>query len=189
MKNIKGLIIQLRLEYLENKLGPDAFKKFVHSLSPPTQEILRSPVLPSSTYSFSILKEIDEKLPQVIDKPLETLFREIGAFAAPIIVDRYFYNYISTQDVERFLIQFQRLYPILWGFGNVDGEKDPDNTSAFQLIFVYEQDIHKPYCWSMQSFLETAVQLVGSKKAHLIEKECDAENGDKCWYHIQWNGG
>ncbi len=188
MKNIKGLIIQFRLEFIEERLGADAFKNFIHSLSLPTQEILRSPVLPSSSYSFSILKEIDERLPQVIDKPLEPLFREIGAYSAPKIVDRYFYNYVSSREPRKFLFQYQRLYPILWGFGKVTVEESAQQDHQFDVSFSYEQDIHKPYCWFMQSFLEHAVRFVGAPSVTLIERECDAENGERCWYQIQWSG-
>ena len=188
MKNIKGLIIQLRMEFLEEQIGGEAIKGILSLLSMPAQEILRSPVLPSSGYSFSILRELDEKLPQVIDRPLENLFRDIGSYAAPKIVDRYFYNYVENRLPSRFLEQFQRLYPILWGFGNVQVFPD-DGGEGYMVQFFYEQDIHKPYCWFMQNLLTQSITIVGGKSVALIEKECDAENGEKCWYHIRWKEG
>ncbi len=188
MKNIKGLIIQLRMEFLEERIGVDAIKGFLGLLSMPAQEILRSPVLPSSGYSFSILRELDEKLPQVIDMPLENLFREIGNYSAPKIVDRYFYNYVENRQPARFLEQFQRLYPILWGFGSVQVFPAEDE-GGYYVQFFYEQDIHKPYCWFMQNVLTRSISIVGGESVVLNEKECDAENGEKCWYHIRWKEG
>ncbi len=187
MKTIKGLIVQLRLDYLEEHLDPEGYKRFLGALSPHTQEVLKTPVPPSNSYSFSIIQEIDEKLPQFIDLPLEALFRDIGRHAAPKIVDRYFYNYVETREAKKFLEQFQRLYPILWGFGTVTAKAVDSHPVVFDIQFFYDQDIHKPYCWFMQSFLESALSLFEKDHIQLTEKECDAENGDKCWYRIQWN--
>ncbi|NOX38273.1 MAG: TIGR02265 family protein [Calditrichaeota bacterium] len=184
MRDVRGLVLLSRIEFLENELDGNAMKQLADMLSPQTREMVTEQIFPVNRYPFSVLKEIDQVIPQLVSLPLEELFRKIGTHFAPIIVDRYFYNYMVAHQPDKFLVQFKNLYLHLWGFGEY--AYDFQDRHRVTLSFEYEEDIHKPYCWFVQAFFTESIQLCGGKQVVLNEMECDAENGERCVYKINW---
>ena len=184
MSDIKGLVIQSRLDYLENHDDQRLWKTVLQKLSEPTRQAVGEQVFLTNLYPFRILKELDTVLGENLDQPLEKVFRDIGEHFAVTILDRYFYNYIEMQDPQAFLAQIRNLYPYLWNFGQYFYQKS-DNHSA-SVRFEYDEDIHKPYCWFTQAFLKKGIEICGGKAVALQEETCGAEDGEACSYVLTW---
>ncbi len=184
MRDVRGLILLSRYDFLESELDGNALKQLSEMLSPRTREMVTEQIFPVNRYPFSVLKEIDQIIPQMVSLPLEKLFRQIGKNFAAVIVDRYFYNYRVAHQPDKFLVQFKNLYHHLWGVGAF--EYNFQDRNHVTLTFEYEEDIHKPYCWFLQEFFRESIRLCGATEVWLKELECDAENGEKCRYKISW---
>jgi len=188
MSEIRGIILQSRFEYLEEKIGHQAIKKLLEKLSPASKQIIEEQIFPVNKYPFQLLKDIDEVIPQIISEPLEKIFRDIGTNYSPKIVDKYFYNFIESQNPGGFLCHIEKLYFYLWDFGQYDCTSVGNNPNSFQIDLEYEIDIHKPYCWFMQELLKRGTEICGASSPALSELKCAAENADKCLYQIKWEG-
>jgi uncharacterized protein (TIGR02265 family) len=184
MSDIRGLIIQSRLDYLEKIGGNSHFQNVLSKLNESARQTISEQVFITNLYPFSLLKELDTVIGESLDKPVETIFREIGTQYAEVILDRYFYNYIEAQNPQKFLAQIKNLYPYLWNFGKYSYQK-VEPTRAL-VHFDYDEDIHKPYCWFTQALLIRGVEICGGKNVQLTESECEAEDGEACVYHISW---
>jgi len=182
MSDIRGLIIQSRLEYLENS---GKYDQIMEKLLVQQRQAIGEQVFLTNLYPFQLLKDLDRILSETFDEPLETLFRDIGEKSADLFLDRYFYNYIQNRDPHGFLVQFERLYPFICGFGSYTYEKENQQSAIVKLA--YDEDIHKTYCWFIQSLLKGGVEICGGKSVSILETQCEAENSPFCQYQISWS--
>ncbi|HFE63214.1 MAG TPA: TIGR02265 family protein [Caldithrix sp.] len=185
MSDIRGLIIQSRLDYIEAKDGGKTYNKVFQKLSEPVRQSVGEQVFPTNLYPFHQLRDLDLAIGESIDQPLESIFREIGSQFAQKTLDRYFFNYLESQDPQKFLAQIDKLYGYLWSFGEYSYQKNKANSASVR--FDYDEDIHKTYCWFMQQFLIKGVEMCGGVDVKLDEKECEAEGGGSCTYRISWS--
>ena len=185
MSDIRGLVIQSRLNYLEKLDDQAKYQQVLQKLSEPVRNAFGEQVFMTNLYSFTMLKNLDMAIGESLNIPLETIFTEIGKSYASLILDRYFYNYIQEKSPQRFLAQIERLYPALWSFGQYTYRKNKKNSAT--LKFDYDEDLHKPYCWFIQAFIKKGIEICGGKDAKIVEKECVSENGESCLYNVKWN--
>ncbi len=184
MSEIRGLIIQSRLDYIENLTQGNIFEKVKRKLSEPVRQAFGEQVFLTNLYPFTYLKELDLAIGEAMDLSLESIFTDIGVKSANLLLDRYFSNYVQGENPQGFLSQIEKLYSFLWNFGSYRYRKINDLSA--ELKFDFDEDIHKPYCWYLQSFLQRGVELCGGAKVHLREKMCEAEDGESCIYQIEW---
>jgi uncharacterized protein (TIGR02265 family) len=185
MSDIRGLVIQSRLSYLEKLNDPSKFQQVLQKLSEPVRNAIGEQVFMTNLYSFAMLKDLDMAIGESLKIPLESIFSEIGKSYAALILDRYFFNYIQEKDPQRFLAQIERLYPSLWYFGQYTYKKNGEKSVTIR--FDYDEDLHKPYCWFIQAFLSKGIEICGGKDVKISEKECVSEDGESCLYGIKWN--
>ncbi len=184
MSDIKGLVIQSRLDYLEKYKGRQVYQQVMQKLPDPVRQAIGEQVFPTNMYSYYLLRDLDNAIGESIDESLEAIFRDIGEKYAALVLDRYFYNYVEARDVQEYLAHLQRLYGQLWDFGTYTCRKTGD--TANEVRFEYDEDIHKSYCWFMQGFLKRGVEICGGTSVMLEDVECEAENGEACIYRLQW---
>ncbi|GAB4336291.1 MAG: hypothetical protein Kow0037_17340 [Calditrichia bacterium] len=184
MSEIRGLVLESRVEYVETRHGRNVWVNIVKSLPEPIGQAVGEQVFISNLYPFYLLKELDNAIGEVIQEPLEKLFKEIGAFHAGKIMDRYFFNYLDKRNPAGMLRQIKNLYGTLWNIGTCEVEEN--DSKNFTLSFHYKEDIYKSYCWFMQGFLSTSVEMCGGKAVRLSEGKCGAMDEDVCEYHLQW---
>ena len=184
MSEIRGIVIQSRMDYLEKKTNEAIYKEVMNRLSDKARQAIGEQIFLTNLYSFEILKELDRVIVEAIGKPAEEIFRDIGKYFAAIIVDSYFYNYVEAKNPQKFLAQISNLFPHLWQFGKYYYKKSSNNSAVVK--FEYDEDIHKPYCWFTQEFLKNGLVMCSAKNVRLNEKECEAENGNACVYELSW---
>jgi uncharacterized protein (TIGR02265 family) len=185
MGDIRGLMIHSRLDYVENLPEKKQYQRVLQHLSEGVRQNIGEQVFLTNLYPFHILKEVDLAIGEILNEPLESIFRDIGKRSASLIMEQYFFNYVQAQNPQGFLSQIEKLYPSLCNLGQYFYQKS-DQQSA-RLKFVYDEDIHKPFCWFIQTFLQTGIEICGGKNVILKEIQCEADNGESCMYEISWN--
>ncbi|RQW07235.1 MAG: TIGR02265 family protein [Calditrichaeota bacterium] len=184
MGDIKGLVIQTRLDFLENTDNVNLMNDVMQKLEDPARSAVGEQVFITNLYPFHLLKDLDTAIGESMQVSLESIFRDIGKRSASLILDRYFYNYVQVKHPHGFLAHFVRLYPFLWNFGTCSYAKSEEGDAIIHLN--YDEDIHKPYCWFVQTLLKTGVEICGGKEVNLREIECEAEGGESCIYKLSW---
>jgi uncharacterized protein (TIGR02265 family) len=184
MSDIRGLIIQSRLEYIENSAESNIYRQVMQKLAEPAQQAIGEQVFLTNLYPFYLLKDLDLAIGESLNIPLESIFRNIGEKHADVILDRYFYNYVEAKDPHKYFKQLEKLYPNLWHFGKYVYKKV--NQKSAEIKFDYDEDIHKPYCWFINSFLQKGLAICGGKSIEIAELQCEAEDGESCIYQLKW---
>lgn len=184
MSDVRGLVIQSRLDYVEKISDNSTFQHLMQKLSETARQAIGEQVFPTNLYPFYLLQELDTAIGESISKSLEDIFQDVGKHYASVILDRYFYNYMESHSVQKFLAQMEKLYIYLWNFGSYSYHKSKNHSATVKMD--YDEDIHKPYCWFMQSFLEEGIRMCGGKRARIEEEECMTEGGQPCVYHLSW---
>jgi uncharacterized protein (TIGR02265 family) len=184
MSDIRGLIIQSRMDYIENHFD-NSYAQVLKKLSEPVRHAIGEQVFLTNLYPFHLLRDLDAAIGESLPESLESIFSEIGQRYADLILDRYFYNYLEERNPHKFLEQLEKLYPYLWNFGQYSYKKS-DNTEA-RIQFDYNEDVHKPYCWFVQYFLKRGIEICGGNSVEVQELKCEAEGEESCIYQIRWN--
>ena len=186
MPEIRGLIVQSRLNYLEKLSDPKIMRKTLQKLPEDIRYEISEQIFPVNAYPFRYLSAIDETLMEVSPLAPEELFEQIGAQFSDLIVDRYFHLYSELGQPTRFLNLLSALYCTLWGFG----EYQPDTSEySAHLRFFYPVSIPKSFCLFQQSFLKKSLDHCGAQKIKLIERECMVDNKKRCVYDLEWEPG
>lgn len=185
MSDIRGLMIHSRLDYVENLPDRKHYQRLLQHLSEGMRQSIGEQVFLTNSYAFSLLKELDTAIGEILNTPMESIFRDIGRRSANLIMDQYFFNYAQSKNPQGFLSQIEKLYPYLCNLGQYFYQKT-DQKSA-HLKFSYDEDIHKPYCWFIQSFLQTGIEICSGEKVMLKEIQCEADDGESCMYEVSWS--
>lgn len=184
MSSIRGVVFHSRLDYIHKHSDPTALKKAGENISPQARQVIFDQIFMVNYYPFSILKEFDQLLPKISKLSKEKLFREIGRDFAHTILDRYFFNYVEAQKPHKFLVQFQKLYRNLWGFGEYQVRAEEEQKA--QIMLVYEEEVHQEYSWFMEEFFKTAVEICNGKEVTLQPISENSANEDSQVYSISW---
>lgn len=184
MSSIRGVVFHSRFDYIHKHIDATAFKKAGESISSQARQVIFDQVFMVNFYPFSILKEFDQLLSKISKLSKKELFHEVGREFASTILDRYFFNYVEAQKPHRFLVQFQKLYGNLWGFGEYEVQAEEDQ--KVQITLVYEEEVHQEYSWFMEAFFKTAVEICNGKEVALQPSPENSFNDDKQVYSISW---
>ncbi|MFZ0389909.1 MAG: TIGR02265 family protein [Calditrichia bacterium] len=183
MGEIRGLLIQSRLDYLEN-LKDKPFSRVMQKLPESARQAVGEQVFTTNLYPFQLLQELDSAIAGSTEIPQEQVFREMGRNYASTIMNRYFFNYMEAANPQKFLAQLGNLYNYLWNFGSLKYQKQDPNSANVE--FTYDQEVHKGYCWFMQQLLTEGLKMCGAKQVEIQETVCSSDDGDTCRYQIKW---
>jgi uncharacterized protein (TIGR02265 family) len=173
------------MDYLEIADKNQLQKKILNALPESTRLAIGEQIFLTNLYPFYFLKELDQTINDIIDKPSDEIFKDIGKHFALNILDKYFFNYIESKNPVKFLAQIGNLYTHLWNFGKYTLDKSEDD--ILRISFEYDGDIYKEYCLFLREFLKTGIELCGGKEVEIDEKECQAEECSACRFEIKWN--
>jgi len=185
MSEIRGLMIHSRLDYVENLPDRKQYQQLLQHLGDGMRQSIGEQVFLTNSYPFSLLRELDKAIGEILNSPLEPIFRDIGKRSASLVLYQYFFNYVQSQNPHGFLAQIEKLYPYMCNFGQYFYQKT-DQKSA-RIKFIYDEDIHKAYCWFIQAFLQTGIEICSGGKVLLKEMQCEADDGESCMYEISWS--
>ncbi|GEM_PF-2330066 len=184
MNGIRGLVFHSRFDYIKKHFEPATLKALADQLSSQTRHFIFDQVFPVNNYPFQYLEELDTQLANISSQPDAQLFSEIGQEFARIILDRYFFNYVEAREPARFLAQFEKLYPELWGLGEIRVELENDHRA--QITFEYEEPVHPPYQIFIEAFLKTAIEICGGKGVKINPISQPAPNNGHYAYILEW---
>ncbi len=184
MSEIRGLIFHSRLDYLQKHWNGSSLKKLGESLSLSTRQLISDQIFWVNTYPFEALKEFDLALGRAAGQPEAELYSDIGREFAVALVERYFYNYVEAGAPSKFLLQFQRLYSYLWGFGELEVHLEEQHKA--ELSFTFDEEIPDSFRFFLEAFLARALEICGAKEVSL-NREPDFNTGeDHLVYHLSW---
>lgn len=184
MSEIRGLIIQSRMDYLESIAKNHFYKQVFKKLPEPTQHVIGEQIFLTNMYPFHFLKEIDTIIAKTVNKSQKEIFKEMGELFSQKFLDRYFFNYLESQTPQKFLAQLANLYAYLWNLGKYNYQKISDRGALVN--FRGEEKVYKDYCLFLGAFLKKGIELCGGKNVQIIEKDCGNEECPACGFEVTW---
>ncbi len=73
MSDIRGLMIHSRLDYVENLPDRKHYQQLLQHLGKGMRQSIGEQVFMTNSYPFSLLKELDKAIGEILNSPLETI--------------------------------------------------------------------------------------------------------------------
>lgn len=181
MGRVKGGIIRARLEFLTDRLGPDAAKAVIAALPPEDRQTLGEGILVSRWYSFPLLVRLDRAVADSCggEKALE----ELGAKSADFHLGALYRNFALANAPHDFFRNASLSHQLFHDRGSMEYEKSSDTSCSLKVL---GPDFDPIYCRSAIGYFRRSAELCGGPGASVTKRSCRADGASACVYEIRW---
>jgi len=181
---IKGAIIESRLQFVKDYFGPNAVEDVLSVLPFADQAILRNPLNTASWYNFEMGERLDEAIVQVIGKGDVRLFEEMGAASAKQNLTGIQRFYLDPGNPQGFMLRAPLIYNVYYDKGWRD-YKPTGPTSG--VMTTYEAETYSGTdCMTVIGWYKQALKMCGARDVEIVEETCRARDGECCRYLVRW---
>jgi len=182
---IKGSILESRLQFVKDRFGPDAVEDVLSALPASDQAILREPLNSAGWYHFQTCQQLDEAIVQVIGKGDARLFEEMGAASAQQNLTGFQKFYLDHGNPQGFMLRAPLIYHVYYDKGWRD-YKPTGPTSG--VMTTYEAETYSSAdCLTVMGWYKQALKMCGARKVDMVEDTCRARGDDCCRYLVNWS--
>jgi len=182
---IKGSILESRLQFVKDRFGPDAVEDVLSALPASDQAILRAPLNSAGWYHFQTCQHLDEAIVKVIGKGDARLFEEMGAASAQQNLTGIQKFYLDHGNPQGFMLRAPLIYHVYYDKGWRD-YKPTGPTSG--VMTTYEAETYSTAdCLTVMGWYKQALKMCGARNVEMSEDTCRASGGDCCRYLVNWS--
>jgi uncharacterized protein (TIGR02265 family) len=182
---IKGAILESRMQFVRDRFGADALEGVLGALSNSDQGVLRKPINPSGWYNFQICQRLDDAIVQVIGKGDARLFEEMGAASAQQNLNGVQKFYLDPGNPQGFMLRAPLIYNVYYDKGWRD-YKATGPTSGIMTTFEAET-YSAADCMTVMGWYKQALKMCGARAVEIVEETCRSRGGDCCRYVLSWS--
>lgn len=181
---IKGGILQSRLEFIKERFGAEAVEEVLSDLSASDQATLRNPINSAGWYHFETGQRLDEAIARVIGKGDPRLFEEMGAASAEQNLNGVQRFYLDPGNPQGFMLRAPLIYHVYYDKGWRD-YKPTGPTSG--VMTTYEAETYSATdCLTVIGWYKRALGMCGATDVEIVEETCRAKGGEFCRYRVSW---
>jgi hypothetical protein len=181
---IKGGILQSRLEFIKERFGTEAVEQVLSDLSASDQAILRNPINSAGWYHFETGQRLDEAIARVIGKGDPRLFEEMGAASAEQNLSGVQKFYLDPGNPQGFMLRAPLIYHVYYDKGWRD-YKPTGPTSG--VMTTYEAETYSATdCLTVIGWYKRALGMCGATDIEIVEETCRAKGAEFCRYRVSW---
>jgi len=181
---IKGQIIESRLQFVKDHFGEKAVEDVLSALPSADQSILRKPLNSAGWYHFQTGQRLDEAIVKVIGKGDARLFEEMGAASAQQNLSGIQKFYLDPGNPQGFMLRAPLIYHVYYDKGWRD-YKPTSPTSG--VMTTYEAETYSTAdCMTVMGWYKQALKMCGAKDVQIVEETCRARGGECCRYLVNW---
>jgi hypothetical protein len=182
---IKGAILESRLQFVRERFGAEAVEQVLTALPNPVQSVLRKPLNSSGWYNFQICLHLDDAIVRVIGKGDPRLFEEMGAASARQNLGGTQKFYLDPGNPQGFMLRAPLIYNVYYDKGWRD-YKPTSPTSG--VMTTYEADTYSEAdCMTVMGWYKQALKMCGARNVDIVEETCRSRGGDCCKYVVSWS--
>ena len=182
---IKGSILESRLQFVKERFGERAVNDVLAALPAVDQATLRKPLNPAGWYNFQTGKHLDDAIVQVIGKGDAHLFEEMGAASAQLNLTGIQKFYLDPGNPQGFMLRAPLIYHVYYDKGWRD-YKPTSPTSG--VMTTYEAETYSTTdCMTVMGWYKKALNMCGARNVEIVEEVCRARGGDCCRYLVSWS--
>ena len=182
---IKGSILESRLQFVAERFGPKAVDDVLSALPSSDQSILRRPLNGAGWYHFQTGQHLDDAIVKVIGKGDARLFEEMGAASAKQNLSGIQKFYLDPGNPQGFMLRAPLIYHVYYDKGWRD-YKPTGPTSG--VMTTYEAETYSAAdCMTVMGWYKQALKMCGARKVDMVEDTCRARGDDFCRYLVNWS--
>jgi len=182
---IKGAIIESRLQFVKDRFGPKAVEDVLSALPASDQAMLRKPLNSAGWYHFQTGQHLDDAIVQVIGKGDARLFEEMGAASAQQNLTGIQKFYLDPGNPQGFMLRAPLIYHVYYDKGWRD-YRPTGPTSG--IMTTYEAETYSAAdCSTVIGWYKQALKMCGARNVEMVEDTCRATGGDCCRYLVTWS--
>lgn len=182
VQKMKGTILKSRVDFMKDRFGPGALDRILPKLRGPTKEVMSRPdrIRATGWYDFSVNRELDEAICQVLAGGDTSVYQEMGAFSNKFQGDR------STVDIYtnpwKFLEMHCLLFPRFWKPGRMELIRVGEGEA-----YVRFHEVRSTWanCQTNMGFIKRGLNMCGAEEVKVEETQCNENRKyDYCEFHI-----
>lgn len=183
MANIKGSVLEARLEFVEGELGADALPRLMALLTDADREEL-SHVLAGRWYPFELGRRLDDAIARLAGRSGDEFFRRLGRASAETHLGGVHRAFLRPNDPLGFLERAELLYPFYYDGGRRTFEQIGPGEGV---LTTYDAPTFSTAeCLTNCGWHERALELCGARDVSVVEEVCRARGGEVCRYRVRW---
>jgi hypothetical protein len=181
---IKGSILESRLQFVKDRFGEQAVEDVISALPPSDQATLRKPLNGAGWYHFQTGQKLDDAIVQVIGKGDASLFEEMGAASAQLSLSGTQKFYLDLGNPQGFMLRAPLIYHVYYDKGWRDYKPTGPSTG---MMTTYDAETYSAAdCMTVMGWYKQALRMCGAKDVDISEETCRARGGDYCRYLVSW---
>jgi hypothetical protein len=181
--SIKGVVLESRVAFLEERGGRRLVERVVARLTDEDRRVLSSVLLPVGWYDF----EINERLDLAIARELgsgDAVFKQLGEHSARMNLGSSHRTFVRSYDPHGLLKQSAAILRLYYDTGRRTYEKLGDKKAVLR---TYDcKSFSRPDCLTNLGWHEEAIRLCGGRSPRIVEVTCRAQGGAICDYQCEW---
>ena len=186
MAKVKGTALKSTVEFLKQQLGDEGFDKLTDGMAPGELDILKAPVLLSSWYEFSLLRNLMNRAEGKLSLPPgRTLAWELGRHSAEATLSSIYKLFFKVADVSYIIKKAAYLFPTYYDTGAMEVLENSPGASVIHIKGFDEPSAE--FCDRMQGWMQRTVELTGRKNVTLHHPLCVARGDAVCEYRGSWD--
>ena len=181
---IKGSILESRLQFVKERFGEQAVERVISALSDSDQATLRKPLNSAGWYHFQTCQNLDDAIVRVIGKGDARLFEAMGAASAQLNLSGTQKFYLDLGNPQGFMLRAPLIYHVYYDKGWRDYRATGPNAGVMS---TYEAETYSTTdCMTVMGWYKQALRMCGATDVEIIEETCRARGGDYCRYLLSW---
>jgi len=181
---IKGSILESRLQFVKDHFGPTAVEDVLAALPASDQMILRKPLNGAGWYHFQTGQRLDDAIVEMIGRGDTRLFEEMGAASALQNLSGIQKFYLDPGNPQGFMLRAPLIYHVYYDKGWRDYKPTGPTTG---IMTTYEAETYSAAdCMTVIGWYKQALKMCGARDVEIVEDICRAKDGECCRYLVTW---
>ncbi|HEY3822246.1 MAG TPA: TIGR02265 family protein [Polyangiaceae bacterium] len=183
--NVKGSVLQSRIEYVRRQRGDECVARVLARLPESDRSILSGLLLPFAWYPFDTGEHLDLAIAEEMARG-DVIFHELGAASADDnLTSASQLHYIREHNPHALLKQATGIYGVYYDTGRRDYERVSDTKAVLRTRDSLSFSVAD--CATVVGWHVRAIEMCGGRNVRVTEAQCRALGGECCEYVCEWD--
>lgn len=181
---VKGTALSSTVRYIKEKFGDESVEKIIAGLGESDKAAIRSGVLVSSWYPFSLLVAIMRAAKKEYGGQAPDLYRDIGRASADYSLSTVYKIFFKVGSPQFIIGRAATVYSNFYTSGEMKVLESGKGFANVQIT-----DFPEPceeYCLRVWGWMERMLELTGARNIKAVHSKCRLRGDTLCLYTGTW---
>lgn len=183
--NVKGSVLQSRIEFMRRHRGDDGVAAVLARLPVADRTALAGFVMPFAWYPFETNEVLDRAIAAEMGRG-DVIFRDLGAASADDnLTSASQLHSMHDRNPQALLKQASGIYSVYYDTGHREYERVADTKATLRTFDSLSFSLSD--CLTVVGWHERAIEMCGGRGVRVVEAQCRALGGTCCEYVCEWD--